>query len=347
MNCLKTCKNCSIVDNIQATAIRSIGMQYRYAQKSCAEMRSNMGRDIYAKTAIQSKKQLKYRDASDERQYMLSEDYEVYEKIGEPVGAVAFHYHNFYELIYIMDGEFSSLIEDRAVRMRKGDFLLIDKNVMHKYHPTEKKLDSSRRIILWISEQMLKELAQGETFLTDCFAGEGPQLYHFPIYYEEILRGFLLKLAMSEILEGADAQNVGLRKVMDRGYLSLFFGYLNVLCRKNEYLSSTQEIVDHPLVEQVTCYVDEHIGEDISVEDVAQAVHMSKYYFLRKFKEITGMTVHNFIVNKRIISACRMLGEGRSITECWQQNGFSDYSSFLRNFRKIYGISPKEYRETR
>lgn len=305
-----------------------------------------MERNSYTGTAIQTKKKLKYRDAADERQYMLSEDYEVYEKIGEPVGAVAFHYHNFYEMIYIMEGEFSSLIEDRAVCMRKGDFLLIDKNVMHKYHPTEKRLDSSQRIILWISEQMLKELAQGENFLTDCFLGEGPQLYHFPIYYEEILRGFLRKLAMSEILEGADTQNVGLRKVMDRGYLSLFFGYLNVLCRKSEYLSSTQEIVDHPLVEQVTYYVDEHIGEDISVEDVAQAVHMSKYYFLRKFKEITGMTVHNFIVNKRIISACRMLGEGRSITECWQQNGFSDYSSFLRNFRKIYGISPREYRET-
>ena len=58
------------------------------------------------------------------------------------------HYHDFYEMIYIMEGEFSSLIEDRAVRMRKGDFLLIDKNVMHKYHPTGKSMASSRRIIL-------------------------------------------------------------------------------------------------------------------------------------------------------------------------------------------------------
>ena len=62
-------------------------------------MESNMGRDIYTGTAIQTQKKLKYRDAADERQYMLSEDYEVYEKIGEPVGAVAFHYHDFYELI--------------------------------------------------------------------------------------------------------------------------------------------------------------------------------------------------------------------------------------------------------
>ena len=291
------------------------------------------------------KNNLKYRDAADERQYMLDSDYEVYEKIGEPVGAVAFHYHDFYELIYIMEGEFSSLIEDRAVRMRKGDFLLIDKNVMHKYHPTEKSMASSRRIILWISEPMLRELAEGEAFLTECFTGSGPKLYHFPIYYEEILRGFLLKLAMSELLEGADAQDTGIRRVMDRGYLGLFFGYLNVLCRRAEYVSSTEEITDHPLVEQVAEYVDTHRQEEITVDDVADAVHMSKYYFLRKFKEITGMTVHNFIINKKIIAACQSMAEGKSVTESWQQNGFSDYTSFLRNFRKIYGISPREYRE--
>ena len=76
---------------------------------------------------VNRKSSLRCRDAADERQYMLSGDYEVYEKVGEPVGAVSFHYHDFYELIYIIEGEFSSLIEDRAVRMRKGDFLLIDK----------------------------------------------------------------------------------------------------------------------------------------------------------------------------------------------------------------------------
>ena len=71
---------------------------------------------------VNRKSSLRCRDAADERQYMLSGDYEVYEKVGEPVGAVSFHYHDFYELIYIIEGEFSSLIEDRAVRMRKGDF---------------------------------------------------------------------------------------------------------------------------------------------------------------------------------------------------------------------------------
>lgn len=295
--------------------------------------------------AQERKNNLRYRDAADERQYMLGGDYEVYEKAGEPIGAVAFHYHDFYELIYVMEGEFSSLIEDQAVQMRRGDFLLIDKNVMHKYHPTGKSMASSRRIILWISDRMLRELVEGESLLAECFWGEGPKLYHFPIYYEELLRGFLLKLAMSEFPEGTDMENAVIRKVMDKGNLSLFFGYLEVLCKREEYLATTQTIVDHPLVEQVTAYIEAHIGEEITVQDVAETVHMSKFYFLRKFKELTGMTVHSFIVNKRIIAACQTMAEGKSITESWQMTGFADYSSFLRNFRKIYGISPREYRE--
>lgn len=78
-------------------------------------------------------------------------------------------------------------------------------------------------------------------------------------------------------------------------------------------MSSTQEIVDHPLVEQVTGYIETHLSQEITVEEVAEAVHMSKYHFLRKFKEITGMTVHNFIVNKRIISACQPWRRGRTL----------------------------------
>lgn len=298
------------------------------------------------KSREKESKKLRLRDAADERQYLLSEEYEVYEKQGAPVGALAFHYHNFYEIIYVIEGEFSSLVENTAVKLKKGDFLLLDKNVMHKYHPVEDKTDASRRIILWITDTMLRELAGEAVDLSECFHGPGSHVYHFPVYYEEILRGFLLKLAMSDLLEAERNHQAGMRTVMDRGYLALFFGYLNILCQRKEYMFEGEGNTNHPLVQQVTYFVDEHMREEISVEDVADYVHMSKFYFLRKFKDITGMTVHSFIVNKRIINACQAISEGMSITEAWQSCGFCDYSSFLRNFRKIYGISPREYRES-
>lgn len=278
--------------------------------------------------------------ASDERQYMLNEDYEVYEKQGTPTGAMTFHYHDFYEILYVLEGEYSSMVEDKTYHMKKGDFLLIDRNVMHKYHYVEKKHDSSRRIILWISAKLLAGLGSGEMNLAGCFKGKESGVCHFPIYYEEMLQGFLLKLARTRLQESADA---GVKRVLDRGLLTMFFVYLNLLCEREEYLFA-QEAVSHPLVEQVSAYIDAHLAEALSVEQLAAEVHMSKFHFIRKFKELTGVTVHSFLVDKRLIRACTLLEEGRSVTESWQESGFSDYTSFLRNFKTAFGVSPAHYR---
>lgn len=280
-------------------------------------------------------------EATDERQYMIQEGYEIYEKQGAPLGAITFHYHNFYEIIYVLEGEYSSMLENQTYHVKKGDFLLIDCNVMHKYHFVEKKHDSSRRIILWVTRELLQTLSGGGMDLGACFRGQSSCAYHFPIYYEEMLRGYLLKLVMEEL---PDVPSTEARQVLDRGYLTLFFGYLNVLCLRREYGFSQENMVFHPMVEQVADYIERHIREGITVEELARQVHMSKYHFLRKFKEQTGVTVHHFVLNKRLIRAGEELQRGKSLTEAWQNSGFTDYSSFLRNFKKAFGVSPGKYR---
>lgn len=285
---------------------------------------------------------IKILEASDERQYMINEYYEVYEKQGAPTGATSFHYHNFYEVLYVLEGEYSCLSGNQTYLLKKGDFLLTDCNVMHKYYPLAEKPESSRRIILWITKAMLDKLSDGTMDLSACFRVSDTYAYHFPVYYEEMLRGYLMKLVMSELVEG---QLEGSKEVMDRGYLTLFFAYLNLLCSRTEYLFKEEETISHPLVETVSSYIDTHIQEPILVDDLAQLVHMSKYHFLRKFKELTGVTVHAFIVNKRLIRAVEELRNGKSITQVYQEAGFSDYSSFLRNFKHAFGVSPGKYGE--
>ena len=189
---------------------------------------------------------------------------------------------------------------------------------------------------------MLEKLSDGEMDLTACFQGGESCAYHFPIYYEEMLRGYLLKLAMSDIL---DMEATGAKEVMDRGYLTLFFVYLNLLCSRKEYLFSEERTSMHPLVDEVSRYIDTHLSESISVEDLSNLVHMSKYHFLRKFKDITGVTAHTFITNKRLIRASEMLKNGQNITQVYQSCGFSDYSAFLRNFKKTFGVSPGKYHD--
>lgn len=281
-------------------------------------------------------------EATDERQYMIREGYEVYEKQGAPLGAIAFHYHSFYEIIYVLEGEYSSMLEDQTYHMKKGDLLLIDCNVMHKYHYIEKKHDTSKRIILWVTKEMLQSLSGEEMDLSACFRGQSSCAYHFPIYYEEMLRGYLLKLVMAEL---PDVSSPQAKQVLDRGYLTLFFVYLNMLCGRREYGFSREDTVFHPMAAQVAEYIDQHIGESISVEELARQVHMSKYHFLRKFKEQTGVTVHSFVLNKRLIRASEELLRGVNMTQVWQNAGFADYSSFLRNFKRAFGMPPGKYRK--
>lgn len=289
----------------------------------------------------QERENVKWLEASDERQYMIHEGFEVYEKFGAPTGAATMHYHNFYEIIYVLEGEYSSLLGTRTYHMKKGDFLLIDRNEMHRYHHEEKKHDSSRRIILWVTEEMLQRLSENQMDLTACFREHESKSYHFPIYYEEMLRGYLLKLAMQDMRE---SKLPGAKEIADRGYLTLFFVYLNILCEKREYLDVSTSLESDPLVEQVSQYVEQHIGEAIYVEQLADFVHMSKYYFLRKFKELTGVTVHNFVIHKKMIFACALLKEEKSVHETARLCGFSEYSVFLRNFQNTIGVNPSSYR---
>lgn len=285
---------------------------------------------------------IKTLDASDERQYMINEHYEVYEKHGAPTGAATFHYHNFYEIIYVLEGEYSSLLENQMYHLKKGDFLLIDCNIMHRYHPMAEKDASSKRIILWITKAMLEKLSDGTTDLSACFNGGESCAYHFPVYYEEMLRGYLMKLAVSELVDGQQADS---KEVMDRGHLTLFFAYLNLLCSRKEYWFKEEETTSHPLVEAISSYIEAHIQENITIDDLANHAHMSKYHFLRKFKELTGTTAHAFLVDKRLLHAVEGLRKNKPITQVWQDAGFADYSSFLRNFKNAFGVSPGKYKE--
>ena len=230
------------------------------------------------------------------------------------------------------------MVENQSYHLHKGDFLLIDQNVMHKYQPMAGRAEDSKRIILWATGAFLRGLSDEDVDLTECFRGENSRAWHFPVYYEEMLRGFLLKLAM-------DGKSTGIRRTMDRGYLTLFFSNLNLLCNRKESLLSGEYIAEHPLVATVSAYVDEHLDEPISLEDLSRQVHVSKYHFLRKFKELTGVTAHAFVMNKRLIRACELLQKGESVMDVCQNTGFSDYSVFLRNFKAAFGTSPGQYRQ--
>lgn len=89
-------------------------------------------------------------------------------------------------------------------------------------------------------------------------------------------------------------------------------------------------------------YIHDNIALDISLDALAAETRVSKYHFLRLFKNHTGLTPHQYIIAERICKAKTLVLEGESLSLAGLHAGFSDQSHFIRSFRKIYGYSPKK-----
>ncbi len=85
-----------------------------------------------------------------------------------------------------------------------------------------------------------------------------------------------------------------------------------------------------------------NFDESLKLETLANISGLSKYHFLRKFKEEFNMTPHAYLLQIRIQNAKNMLLQNKILSDIAHSCGFSDQSHFTRVFNKIYGMSPKK-----
>lgn len=95
-------------------------------------------------------------------------------------------------------------------------------------------------------------------------------------------------------------------------------------------------------------HIREHMGEHISLDEVARVVHLSPSYFSRLFKTETGQTFSEYLQTVRIERAKSYLKrEDFSLTEIAEKTGFFDQSHFIKTFKQATGVTPGLYRRRR
>lgn len=99
---------------------------------------------------------------------------------------------------------------------------------------------------------------------------------------------------------------------------------------------------DKSIIKNSIEFIKDTLDSNISLEELAKNSSLSKYHFLRVFKKNVGLTPHHYILTQKIQKAKELILEGQNLSQAGLNVGFSDQSHFIRNFRKIYGYSPKE-----
>ena len=101
-----------------------------------------------------------------------------------------------------------------------------------------------------------------------------------------------------------------------------------------------------PRIKKAKRYIHDHLDDDLSLDDVANSVNWSAYYFSRMFKKATGLNFVDYVARVRIDQAKKLLlNPHLNVSEIAYEVGFQSITHFNRVFRKLTGTSPTDYRK--
>jgi len=114
-------------------------------------------------------------------------------------------------------------------------------------------------------------------------------------------------------------------------------------------LRSTNHVDEYPRayiyrqVVKAKLYIDAHFAENIDLAGIADEAFYSRYYFLRLFKSMYGVTPQQYRKRVRIEYAMKLLSEGRGVTDVCCELGFESLSTFSSTFKEIVGVRPSSF----
>ena len=273
----------------------------------------------------------------DSRQTMNTTTFEVFRYRDDYPKEVALHHHDFYEIYFFLSGNVQYNIESRSYLLTPGDVLLISPMELHQPMFGEEHR-VYERIVVWIDKQFLEGFSLPGQEFTRCFDTTQPGHTNL-LRLEGVSRQFLT-FQLEQLLAAMSAED-SYREICAMTYLAQVLIALNRLALQNRQSEPLK--APDSAVYSVLGYINDHYSEDLSLDYLANKFFISKYHLAREFQRLVGTSVHRYIVQKRLVMAKQMLGEGKPSSEVYQLCGFGDYSNFYRAFKAEYQISPKNY----
>lgn len=261
----------------------------------------------------------------------LNEDFRLFHIKDQTKKEFSYHYHDFHKVVIFISGKAAYHIEGKSYQLKPWDILLVDRHAIHK-----PEIDPSvpyERFILWIKN----DLPQSD--LLKCFQKANDRSYNLIRLnpdVQEKLKDILLEMEASAHTDGF------CKDILTQSLFLQFMVYLNRIFLEKQYIIDPKSYTFDSQIDSLLRYINHNLDENLSVENLASKYYVSKYHLMRKFKEETGYTIHNYIVNKRLLLARTMISQGTPILKAAQESGFREYSTFARAYRKQFGKAPSD-----
>jgi len=264
-------------------------------------------------------------------------------KMDLPYLDTPFHFHNAYEMVWIIKSNGRRIVGDNMENFTDGDLVLMGPDLPHvwynerEYYSKDSNLKVEAIVVYfrpdWLTDDLLNSSG----------------LSGLRVLLENMKRGIKIlgltkKKVIRNIIKLTNSQ--GLKRIIR------ILNILELLSRSKEYecLASSGYVnsynqKDVERIDKVYQYVINNYAKKIKLEDVASIANMTPTSFCKYFRNRTQKTFINFVNEIRIGYACKLLcDENLSVSEICYECGFNNFTNFNRNFKAFTKTSPTEFR---
>lgn len=232
-------------------------------------------------------------------------------------------------MIYCLDGRGELTVENETCKVHAGDLIVLPEGVSHAYKASEK----APWTIYWVH-----------------FSGE--KAADFIDYLAIPGNHFVLPLGIHSGLVGdyemlLESLQSSFSLTASVHASNLLRGILTKIVQL-QTLSRQRKVAHNFNIEHIHSLMQARLHEQLDLDAFAKAANISKYHFVKKYKQLTGTTPINHFIHLKIERACHLLDmTTKSINEISYAVGYEDAYYFSRIFKKIMGLSPSQYRRMR
>lgn len=259
------------------------------------------------------------------------------------------HMHDFIEIACVIAGSGVHIVAGKEYETVKGDLFVINSDVPHGFFPR----DGSSSPPVVYNCVFMPQFLDLSLFSINHFEDVTSSFLFKSLFPDDYTPIPDLKLSGTEFHDTGDLfeKMYSEYKQMKMGYNDILRAYLiELIIKIFRYMKEDSSIKPvqekQELINKAIEYMRLNYNSDITLSDLAMQSFISKNYFSRLFKKVTGTNVSDYIQYLRVDQACHLLKTtGLKVTDIASQAGFKDMKFFYEVFKKVTGKTPGDYRK--